>query len=136
MDREAARRRLNALRNLTVDNGAFPAEVENARSLMRQLEQRYSIVDEGPEKERKPVPDWTYWNWMLGEFGLQGRRFLNSASANLDATRIVVVRLDSGEWQVQNKTQAGYQTVAKGHNPESLRGYLKNNAPRRYSMAG
>jgi hypothetical protein len=135
MNRDAALRRLRALRNLSLDKGAFPAEVESAKSLIRLLEERYSIEDEGPQKERGPVPDWTYWNWILNEFGIEGRRFHKSASANLDSTRIIVIRLDSGEWQVQRKTHAGYQTVAHNRNPESLREYLQQNGPRKYSLA-
>lgn len=134
MNREDALRRLRALRNLSEDEGAFPAEVESAKSLIRLLEERYDISNCAPKKEPL-VPDWPYWNWILGEFGIEGRRFLKSASAILDPTRIIIIRLDTGEWQVQRKTRFGYQVIAQNYNPESLRAYLRQNAPRKYTFA-
>lgn len=135
MNREDVLRRLSALRNLSENEGAFPAEVENAKNLIRALEERYAIDEYTPPQEPPLVPDWPYWNWILGEFGLEGRRFLKSASAILDPTRIIIIRLDSGQWQVQRKTRFGYQIIAQNHNPESLRAYLRENAPRKYSFA-
>lgn len=135
MNREDAQRRLRALRNLTEDKGAYPAEVEAARNLIRMIEDRYEVVDLPPQRDSRLVPDWPYWNWMLSEFGIEGRRFLKSASANLDANRIIVIRLDTGEWQVQRKNGAVYQTVAQNYNPESLKAFLRQHAPRRYTFA-
>ncbi len=135
MNREDAVRRLRALRNLSKDEGAFPAEVESAKSLIRLLEDRYAISDCGPTEEPPLVPDWPYWNWVLGEFGIEGRRFLKSASAILDETRIVIIRLDTGDWQVERRTRVGYQVIAQNHNPESLRAYLRQNASRKYTFS-
>jgi len=135
MNREDALRRLRALRNLSEDEGAFPAEVESAKSLIRLLQERYDISDCAHQEEPPLVPDWPYWSWILDEFGIEGRRFLKSASAILDPTRIIIMRLDTGEWQVQRKTRFGYQVIAQNHNPESLREYLRQNAPRKYTFA-
>jgi hypothetical protein len=134
MTRDDAARRLRALRNLSEDRGAFPAEVESARSLIRLLEERYAIQEPRTEPEPQPVPDWPYWNYVLEEFGIEGRRFLKSASAILDSIRIII-RLDSGEWQVQRKTPSGYHIIAQNYNPESLRAYLRQNVPRKYTFA-
>jgi len=135
MNREDTLRRLRALRKLSEDEGAFPAEVESAKNLIRLLQERYDISDCAPEEAPQLVPDWPYWNWILGEFGIEGRRFLKSASAILDPTRIIVMRLDTGEWQVQRKTRSGYHVIAQNYNPESLRAYLRQNAPRKYTFA-
>jgi hypothetical protein len=135
MNREDAQRRLRALRNLTEDKGAYPAEVECARKLIRMIEDRYQVDDLPPEPQTRLVPDWPYWNWILSEFGLQGRRFLKSASANLDADRTIVIRLDTGDWQVQRKTRSGYETIVHNYNPESLRAYLRQHAPRNYTFS-
>jgi len=135
MNREDVLRKLRALRNLSEGEGAFPAEVESAKALIRLLEERHGIQDCAPEAEPKLVPDWPYWNWILAEFGIEGRRFLKSASATLNPTTIIIIRLDSGEWQVQRKTRFGYQVIAQNHNPESLRAYLSQNAPRKYTFA-
>lgn len=135
MNRDDALRKLRALNNLIADEGAFPAEVENAKALIRQIEERYAVDDPGSEQEPPLVPDWPYWDSILREFGIEGRRFLKSASAVLDPTRIIIIRLDSGEWEVQRKTRSGYQMIARNHNPESLRAYLRQNTPRKYTFA-
>jgi len=135
MNREDTVRRLRALRNLSEDRGAFPAEVESARSLIRSLEKRYGIEDPGPVPELPPASDWPAWNCMMREFGLEGRRFLKSASAIIDSTRIIIIRLDTGHWQVQRKTSSGYQVIVENHNPESLGAYLRQNAPHKYTFA-
>lgn len=135
MNRDDALRKLRALNNLIADEGAFPAEIENAKSLIRQLEERYAVDDPGPEQEPPLVPDWPYWDSILREFGIEGRRFLKSASATLDSTRSIIIRLDTGEWKVQRKTRNGYQVIARNCNPESLRAYLQRSAPRKYTFA-
>ena len=134
MNREDAQRRLRALRNLTEDKGAYPAEVDNARNLIRMIEDRYQVEDLPPEKDPRLVPDWPYWNWILSEFGLQGRRFLKSASANLDADRIIVIRLDTGDWQVQRKNRSGYETIVQNYNPESLRAFSSTTPKLTFSL--
>jgi hypothetical protein len=135
MKRDDVLRKLRALNNLIADEGAFPAEIENAKSIMRQLEERYAVDDPGPEREPVLVPDWPYWDSILREFGIEGRRFLKSASATLDSTRSIILRLDTGEWKVQRKTRNGYQVIAQNCNPESLHAYLQRNAPRKYTFA-
>jgi len=134
MNREDALRRLKALRNLSEDNGAFPAEVESARNLIHQLEQRYGVNEPVPEPELPPASDWPAWDWMLREFELVARRFLKSASVALDPTRTIIIRLDTGHWQVQLKTNSGARVVAENHNPESLRAYLNKNTPHKYTF--
>ncbi len=134
MDRENALRRLRALRNLSEDHGAFPAEVESAKRLIHRIEQRYRVDEPLPEPELPPPSDWAAWDWMLREFGIVGRRFLKSASADLDATRTIIIRLDTGHWQVQLKTQSGARVIAENHNPESLRAYLNKNTPHKYTF--
>ena len=137
MNREDVVRRLSALRKLSLDQGAFPAEVECAKGLMRLLQERYGVEDAGlePEPEPQPALDWFYWNQVLNEFGIEGRRFLKSASAMLDSTRNLIIRLDSGEWEVHQKTRSGYQMVLRNRNPESLRVFLRRNSPRKYTFA-
>ncbi len=137
MNREDVVRRLSALRKLSQDRGAFPAEVECARFLIRLLQERYAVEDAGPEPEPEPQPalDWFYWSQILSEFGIEGRRFLKSASAVLDSTRNLIIRLDSGEWEVHRRTRSGYEMVVRNRNPESLRMFLRQNSPGKYTFA-
>jgi hypothetical protein len=54
----------------------------------------------------------------------------NRASGTMGTDRLIVIRLDTSEWQVQRQTLAGYQTIVKQPGLESLRLYLQENAPR------
>ena len=70
MNREDIVRRLSALRKLSQDRGAFPAEVECAEGLIRLLQERYAVEDAGfePAPEPKPPLDWFYGAKFLASF--------------------------------------------------------------------
>src|ERR1700687_2778969 len=138
MNREDALRTICALRNITLATGALPAEVENARRLLKRIAERFAIELE--ERQPQPRPEhcsavWNYWCFLLSEFRIEARRFRNRASGMMGTDRLIVIKLDTGEWQVQRVTPGGYQTVVKHRGLESLRLYLRENAPRGYSFA-
>ena len=130
-------RRLSALRKLSQDRGAFPVEGECTKGLMRLLQERYAVEDAGfePEPEPQPALDWFYWSQILSEVGIEGNRFLKSASADLDSTKILIIKFDGGEWEILRKTPSGYQTIVRNCNPESLPVFLHDNSPRKYTFA-
>jgi hypothetical protein len=138
MNREDAVRRIRALRKVTLENGALPPEVDNAGRLLQRIAERFAIEPE--ERQAQPHPmhssaAWDYWCWLLSEFHVEGRRFCNRASGMMGPDRLIVIKLDTSEWQVQRVTPRGYQAIVKHRGLESLRVYLRENAPHRHSFA-
>ena len=138
MNREDALRKVRALRNVTLASGALPAEVDNAARLSKRIAERFAIECEERQEQPRPTQSsaaWDYWRWLLSEFHIEARRFCNRASGAMGTDRLIVIRLDTSEWQLQRQTLAGYQTIFKQRGLESLRLYLQENTPRGYSFA-
>jgi hypothetical protein len=138
VNRKDALRKVRALRNVTLASGALPAEVDNAGRLSKRIAERFAIECEERQEQPRPTQSsatWDYWRWLLSEFRIEARRFCNRASGAMGTDRLIVIRLDTSEWQIQRQTLAGYQTVVKQRGLESLRHYLQENAPRGYSFA-
>jgi hypothetical protein len=138
MNHEDAIRRIHALRNVTLSSGAFPAEVDTARRPSKRIAERFAIDPEERQPQPRPMDSsaaWNYWCWMLREFCIEASRFRNRASATMGPDRLIVIKLDTGEWQIQRAALGGYQTIVKHRGLESLRLYLQENAPRGYSFA-
>jgi hypothetical protein len=132
-----AQRKIALLRRISVDKGALPGERETAYRLQKVLMERYGIND--PEiPERSPTPafrlNWGYWQELLEEFGLHLSRLGNRGSAAVGNNSKVYVRLDQSQWWVDERSPIGWQTKVRDRGLESLRTYLKENAPRSYSL--
>ena len=138
MNREDALRRIRALRNVTLENGALAPEVDNAGRLLQRIAERFAIEPEERQAQPRPMHSsaaWDYWCSLLSEFHIEGRRFCNRGSGMIGPDRLIVIKLDTSEWQVQRVTRGGYQAIAKHRGLESLRLYLGGNAPHRHTFA-
>ncbi len=77
---------------------------------------------------------WSYWQELLEEFGLRLERLGNRGSAAVGYNSKVYVRLDKSQWWVDERSASGWQTKVRDCSIESLRTYLKEHAPRSYSL--
>jgi hypothetical protein len=138
MNHDDAVRRIHALQNITLSSGAFPAEVDNAGRLLKRIAERFAIEPEEHQPQPRPMRSsaaWDYWCRLLGEFRIEARRFCNRANGMMGPDRLIVIKLDTGEWQIQRAAPGGRQTIVKHRGLESLRLYLQENAPRGYSFS-
>jgi hypothetical protein len=135
MKREDAMRKIHAMRNITVENGATPAEVDLAKQFVGRMMQNYDIqLDEPrPNVPQRSSAAWDYWRSLLGEFRLKPSRAFNRVSVMMDPDYRIIINLGTNEWQVQ-RVSAGNKTVFKRRGMESLRSYLRENAPRTYAF--
>src|SRR5690348_15608500 len=135
MKREDAMRKIRAMRNVTMENGATPAEVDMAKQLVSRMIRDYNIqLDEPrPNVPQRPSAAWDYWRSLLGEFRLKPSRAFNRASVMMGPDYRIIINLGTNEWQVQH-VSAGNKTVFKRRGMESLRSYLRENAPRTHAF--
>ena len=134
---EDALRKIELLRRISSDKGALPAERETAYRLQKVLMERHAIkVQDVPEAPQATAfrLNWSYWQELLEEFGLQLNRLGNRGSAEMGKTSKVYIRLDKSEWWVEERSPSGRQTKVRDQGIESLRAYLKIHAPRNYSF--
>src|SRR5260370_7254098 len=116
MNREDAVRRIRALRNVTLENGALAPEVDNAGRLLQRIAERFAIEPEERQAQPRPMHSsaaWDYWCSLLSEFHIEGRRFCNRGSGMIGPDRLIVIKLDTSEWQGQRGDPGGYQALAK-----------------------
>jgi hypothetical protein len=129
-------RKIELLRNVKPENGAFDSEVDNAARLEKVLMDRYAVKAE--EVPNKPAPayrmTWVYWEHLVEEFGFELRRFGRRGNVTIGGNRIVYIKLESGQWWVEEKSAGGWNTLAKDWGVESLREYLSKHAPRSYAF--
>jgi hypothetical protein len=135
---EDALRKIRLLRLVYADNGASDAEAENASNLVRRLMDRFALRS---EETREPNPSqfrmsWVYWDQILCDFGLELHHFGKRGSAQIGGDKQVLIRLDIGEWRVQQTTPEGTDLLIKDIGVESFQTYLNKNAPRMHSLTG
>jgi hypothetical protein len=135
MKREDAMRKIRAMRNITMENGATPAEVDLAKQFVGRMILDYNIQRDEPRPSvsRRSSAAWDYWRSLLGEFRLKPSRTFNRASVMIGPDYRIIINLGTNEWQVQ-QVSAGYKTVFKRRGMESLRSYLRENVPRTYAF--
>jgi uncharacterized protein DUF2786 len=135
---EDALRKIRLLRKLVPENGASDAEAEAAARMIQNLMKRYSIdrQDVVPVASPPSRMTWIYWEQLLGEFGIALNRFGGRGSASLGTDALIIIRLAPGQWQIQEKSPAGWKIKVRNFGLESLRAYLAKFGPRSYSMAG
>jgi hypothetical protein len=126
--------RLRLLRTVRPEEDAD--EAENAVNLTRILRERFSVGSEDVASASSFAHriSWVDWQDSLGEFGIQLRHFGRRGTASLGNSKQVVIRLDSGQWQMQQRSPGGWETVARDWGRESLRAYLIKNGPPRHPL--
>jgi len=134
---EDALRKIRLLRLVNAENGASDAEAENASNLVRRLMDRFAVRS---EEARRPNPSqfrmsWVYWDHILYDFGLELHHFGKRGSAQIGADKQVLIRLDTGEWRVQQTTPEGSDLLIKDNGVESFQAYLNKNAPKMHSLS-
>lgn len=133
---EAALRKIRLLRRVVTGNGASEGEARAAARLAGALMERYSIRGE----DVQPIGDpfnrmtWVYWDQMLEEFGLVADHIGGRANAEFGDGLHIVIRLQSGQWQVQQRSPQGWKIAAQGEGLKALRKYLTRNTPRTDSL--
>src|SRR5216683_2443821 len=95
--------RLRLLRTVRPEEDAD--EAENAVNLTRILRERFSVGSEDVASASSFANriSWVDWQDSLGEFGIQLRHFGRRGTASLGNSKQVVIRLDSGQWQMQQR---------------------------------
>lgn len=138
MSVEDALRKIRLLQRLVPENGASIAEAETASRLVGALMQRYSIGKEDlrPVANQRNRMTWVYWEHLLAEFGIALDRFGGRGSASLGNGVVVVIRLATGHWYVQQASSGGSKSAARDCGLATLREYLAKHAPRSYSLSG
>lgn len=126
MKQEEARRKIQLLRKVTPENGSSPAEAANAASIARHLMERFSIDadDLRPFKTTAHRLSWVYWEQLLDEFGMNLRHFGKRGSAPLGPKQMLLIRLDTGQWWIQQSSGCGWVVLTQEFGLESLRAYL------------
>ena len=134
---EDARRKITLLRRVSTDKGAEPAERETASRLQRVLMDRFEITEQQiPDAPPTTIfrLNWDYWQELVDEFGLRLNRFGNRGSVEVSSNSVVYITLSTTQWRVEERCAGGRQTRVRDRGIDSLRGYLKEHAPRSYSF--
>ena len=136
---EDALRKIALLRRVRTDNGAVPAEAENAYRLMKVLMERYALKPQDiPDAAPPATPfrlHWNYWQELLDEFDLQLNRFGGRGSTEIGKNIIVYIRLATNQWWIEERSPRGWNTTVRDNGLDSLRAYLKVHAPKTYSFS-
>ncbi len=134
---EDALRKVRLLRRVRTENGASEPEAENAARLAQALMERYALRPSDLRAESAPVfrMTWVYWQQLMEEYGIKLRHFGKRGNASLGDGRLIFIRLDSGQWQVQRTSPGGWETIQRDWGVETLRAYLVKSGPRLYSFA-
>jgi hypothetical protein len=108
------------------------ARADEAIRSARPLGQPISTQNEGVRLPSSAAyrSEWVYWRETLGEFGLGLRHIARRGHASLHRDKQILIRVDTGQWQVQRMSVGGWETIAGDWGTRSLRIYLaKNNPP-------
>jgi hypothetical protein len=131
-------RKIRLLSEVNTKNGASAAEADNAQRLARALMDRYSIKaeEERPVSQRPAAKlTWVYWQELFNEFWLEFSYLGYRGSATIGHDRTVYIKLNTGQWSVEKRSNAGTQIVARDIGLETMRKYLSAHA-RTYSFFG
>lgn len=136
MTNEDALRKIRLLRQVKTENGASAAEAENAARIVKALMERYTIKARNSAPRRDPARQltWVYWQELFNEFGLRFSHFGDRGSATIGSDINIYVKLGTGEWWIEKRSGGVSHAGARDNGVESLRKYLKEHAPRGYSL--
>ncbi len=98
---EDALRKIALLRRVRTDNGAVPAEAENAYRLQKVLMERYALKPQDIPDGAPATPfrlHWNYWQELLDEFGLSLTHFGGRGSTEIGKNIIAHIRLATNQW--------------------------------------
>ena len=129
-------RKIRLLSEVNTKNGASAAEADNAQRLARALMDRYSIKaeEERPVSQRPAAKlTWVYWQELFNEFWLEFSYLGYRGSAAIGHDRTVYIKLNTGQWSVEKRSNTGTQIVARDIGLETMRKYLSAHA-RTYSF--
>ena len=129
-------RKIRLLSEVNTKNGASAAEADNAQRLARALMDRYSIKaeEERPVSQRPAAKlTWVYWQELFNEFWLEFSYLGYRGSATIGHDRTVYIKLNTGQWSVEKRSNTGTQIVARDIGLETMRKYLSAHA-RTYSF--
>jgi hypothetical protein len=129
-------RKIRLLSEVNTKNGASAAEADNAQRLARALMDRYSIKaeEERPVSQRPAAKlTWVYWQELFNEFWLEFSYLGYRGSATIGHDRTVYIKLNTGQWSVEKRSNGGTQIVARDVGLETMRKYLSAHA-RTYSF--
>ena len=138
MNHEAALRKAGLLRRVVSERGATPAEFETATRLAKKLADDLALPeDEIIRRTHEPNPNirrsWVYWEQAASEFGLAMNHF--GSRGNLRAgNALIVIDFDRSQWTVKRPSPMGYREVLCKTGLDSFREFLRQYAPRRYSL--
>jgi hypothetical protein len=127
MDAQATLRKLKLLATVREGRGFTSAEVECAQKISQRLSERIPQPDNELVviRRRKSARSWGYWQQIAEEFGLRLRRFGSRGTiAIVENKHIVAIRADDASWMAQRLSSGGWETVARGTEPASLRKYM------------
>jgi hypothetical protein len=147
MDYQDVLRKIEALRRIKLEYGAYPGEVQNAERLRRKLADRLSAraekaglktatavaVDTASAARPRP-PTWS-WKDLLGELGFRLSRFGKHGTVSLGPIGVLHIKLETGCWRVEGRSSTRSRVPSEGSGLESLRRYLISNGLRPYSFA-
>jgi hypothetical protein len=111
-------------------------ETEDAINLARILGERFSVGSEGVRFASRSAyrNSWVDWRDSLRELGVELRHIGRRGHASLKNGKQVLIRLDSGQWQVQQGSLDAWEIVARDWGRESLRAYLIKDGPPRHPL--
>ena len=145
MDYQDVVRKIEALRRVKVEYGAYPGEVQNAERLSRKLADRLSdraekaspkaAIAVATETARPGPPPWYSWEDLLGELGFRLSRFGKHGSVSLGLIGVLHIKLETGCWRVERRSSTRSKVPSEGIGLESLRRFLISNGLRPYSLA-
>jgi hypothetical protein len=122
-----ALRGLKLLRTVRPEDGAHDAV--NSVDLKLILMKRFSVSCEDLQPASPCYElSWVDWKSSLGELGIELHHSGARGNASLGNGKAVAIRLDTGQWQVQEESSGGWATVAMDWGRESLRAYLTKNS--------
>jgi hypothetical protein len=132
-----ALRRIRLLKMVKTENGFSENESETALRMTETLLREHAVEPEAVLPSPPPMhrPSWVYWQNLLSEYGLNLRRFGKRGSATIASNQhVILIRVDTGEWQVQKMGPGGWQVVLRDVGLDSMRAYLSKNAPRAFTF--
>jgi len=145
MDYQDVLRKIESLKRIKLEHGAYPGEVENAERLTRKLADRLSARGKAGLKAIPTVsaqtastarpPTSHSWDDLLSELGFRLSRFGKRGNVSLGPIGVLHIKLETGYWRVEGRSSARSRVVSEGSGLESLRRYLISNGLRPYSFA-
>jgi hypothetical protein len=106
-------------------------ETEDTVNLARILGERFSTGSEGVRFASTSAyrKSWVDWQDSLRDLGIELCHIGRRGHASLKNGKQVLIRLDSGQWQVQQESPGGWEVVARDWGRKSLRAYLVKDSP-------